>query len=70
MEPSRKKSISARGLTLGAGRDWMAVLPKASGIRHISAVRGFWGCTTHQKMVRREGDSEQGTRQQVNEAKI
>ena len=69
-QPSRTKSIKSRGLTLGAGRDQTAVLPNVCGIRHISAARGFWGCTTHQKMVRKEGVSEQGTRQEFNEAKI
>jgi len=47
-------SSHAAGLTLGAGRDRMAVLPNVCVIRYISAARGFWGCTTHQKMVRKE----------------
>jgi len=53
VEPSRTKSIKARALTLGAGRDRTAVLPNACGIRHISAARGFCGCTTKRWCERR-----------------
>ena len=73
VESPRSKSVRARDHAIGDAHDRTVVLPNACGIHHISAADRFLGCTTpapHQKMAQKEGVREQGTRQQVNEAKI
>ena len=59
MEPSRTKSINARGLKLGRSDG-----STAKHVRYSSHFCGkrILGCTTHQKMVRKEVDSEQPSR--------
>ena len=73
VETPRTKSVRVRGLTLDTGRDRTAVLQNGCNICHFIAARGILlgvkyfvvrvGCRLM------EGDSEQGTRQQVIEVK-
>jgi len=67
VEPSRTKSINARGLKLGRSD-----VSTAKHVRYSSHFCGkrILGCTTHQKMVRKQSDSEQPSQQSLSRPEV